>query len=125
MASTRYSRGRIWNGEKSFKLSNQQRDILLLLMQSKQVSLESFSECLWPHPDDMPDAWKEVIRVVVRQLKKKLLALDADYTITCKYGRGYSLEELGKEDVLPRLLPPATKRVNQLNNFAIPALPNR
>ncbi|MHC8493406.1 helix-turn-helix domain-containing protein [Thalassospira sp. SM2505] len=48
------------------------------------------AESLWPHPDDMPDSWREVIDVQVCRLRAALKSIDSEITIVTHWGRGYS-----------------------------------
>ncbi|MCK5446441.1 MAG: winged helix-turn-helix domain-containing protein [Rhodospirillaceae bacterium] len=72
-------------------LHPQEHTILLALMLSKYNSAELLAEILWPHPDDMPDTWNDVVSVRVCHLRRKLK--DFGWAIPTSNRRGWTLEE--------------------------------
>lgn len=48
------------------------------------------AESVWPHPDDMPDCWKDVLDVHVCNLRKALKLINSEIKIVTCWGRGYS-----------------------------------
>lgn len=50
----------------------------------------SLAEAIWPDPDAMPDAWLELIRVRVCELRAALKSIKSEITIVTHWGRGFS-----------------------------------
>ena len=72
-----------------FTIPNTAGRLLVALMFSEVLTNDEIMEILWPHPDDMPDQWANVIRVEIARLRK-FLKPDG-IKIKVHFGLGYRL----------------------------------
>ena len=94
-----FRKGRTWlrkDGRDKY-LAGQQSMVLLALMGRHISTMAFLSECLWPHPDYMPDYWCGHVRVVVHKLRDRLRG--TGWIIKRRYTFGYSLERERTPDI--------------------------
>lgn len=55
------------------------------------VDYPALGEAVWPHPDDMPDGWKDVLKVHVCRLRRLLQFVGSEMTVTTVWGQGVAV----------------------------------
>jgi hypothetical protein len=71
-------------------LNRQEALFLLALMGRREMTAFAAAEILWPHPDFMPDTWRNRLGVLVSCLRAKMRPFG--WTIETRHGFGWRLE---------------------------------
>lgn len=70
-------------------LRRQERLILLALLGRPVMWYDDLVEILWPHPDDQPDCWANLITECIYRIRYQLKKHGSDLKIVCRWKKGY------------------------------------
>ena len=72
-------------------LAPQEGLVMTALLSHREVTAELLMEVLWPDPDDMPDTWHDILKILLSRLRHNLRAFG--WVIKNRHGFGWHLVE--------------------------------